>query len=158
MAATLAVLLTCGELWVKWPLQAMPPLPHAYRLLAALPRGAVVDFPFPYRNADFHNHAWAMVMSTYPWQPLLNGYSDFIPPDFHELAIPVNGFPNAESFAILRAHNVRYVIIRANEYGPMLARLRARFPAYAANLHRLNDDEDVWLFQILSYPEGVPSR
>jgi hypothetical protein len=148
----------CGELWVGWPLEPMPPVPSAYRLLATLPRGAVVEFPFPYLTSDFHNHARAMLMSTYHWQPLVNGYSDFIPPDFRQIAIPINGFPDAASFAIMRAHDVRYVIIRAKEYGSTLDILRARFPAYAQYLHRLNDDkDDVWLYQILSYPAAAPS-
>ena len=41
-AATLAFLVV--ELWVPWPLQAMPPPAQAYRLLATLPRGGVVEF------------------------------------------------------------------------------------------------------------------
>ena len=146
----------CGELRVGWPLEPMPPVPHAYRLLATLPRGGVVEFPFPYTTTDFHNHARSMLLSTYHWQPLVNGYSDYIPPDFERLALPINGFPNAESLAIMRAHDVRYVIIRAKEYGATLDELRARFPPYAQNLHRLNDDDDVWLYQIVSYPSGAP--
>ena len=136
----------------------MPPVPRAYLILATLPRGAVVEFPFPYRRETFHEHAGPMLMSTYHWQPLVNGYSDYIPPDFDPLAFPVNGFPDAASFAIMRAHDVRYVIIRAQEYkGGTLDILRARFPPYSQYLHRLNDEkDDVWLYQIVSYPGAAP--
>jgi hypothetical protein len=58
----------------------------------------------------------------------------------------------------MRAHDVRYVLIRANEYGGgTLDVLRARFPPYARYLHRLNDENDeVWLYQIVSYPDAAP--
>ena len=121
-----ALTMVCGELWVPWPLQPMPPVPRAYQLLATLPRGAVVEFPFPYQRQDFHNHAWSMLMSTYHWQPMVNGYSDFIPADFEQLALPINGFPNAESLAIMRAHDVRYVVIRWKASGPSLSARCAR--------------------------------
>ena len=146
-----------AEVWVPWPLQAMPPPAHAYALLAQLPRGGVVEFPFPYVRTDFHSHTKAMVRSMANWQPLVNGYSDFIPEDFIELAEPINGFPDAMSFEILRAHQVRYVIVRLADYGTSeyRERLLARFPPYANSLHLLNDDQDVRLYEIVSWPSRV---
>ena len=39
--------------------------------LATLPRGPVVEYPFPYKSTDLHNHGWAMLMSTYHWHRCL---------------------------------------------------------------------------------------
>ena len=40
--------------------------------------------------------------STYHWQPLVNGYSDLIPPDFEQVALLMTQFPDPASFAMLR--------------------------------------------------------
>jgi hypothetical protein len=121
-------------------------------MLATLPRGGVVEFPFPY--AELHEHTKAMMRSTHNWQPLLNGYSDHIPADFRQLAVPVNGFPDRTSFGILRSHNIRYVVIRVGEYAePYRHVLLSRFSAYQKHLQRLTSDGDVWLYEIVSWPE-----
>src|SRR5262245_8367731 len=44
------------ELWVAWPIRDVEPLPKTYEILATLPRGKVVEFFFPYKSTDFHNH------------------------------------------------------------------------------------------------------
>lgn len=143
-----------AELWVPWPVRAMPPLPRAYELLARVPRGGVVELPFAYIPTDFHQHTRAMVRSIANWQPLLNGYSDFIPADFKELALPINGFPDERSFEILRQHDVRYVIVRLSDYSvpEYRQRLLERFPPYDKHLRRLTAEQDVWLYEIVSWP------
>ena len=70
-------------------------------MLARLPRGAVAEFPFYERRIDFHIHTIYMVNSTRHWQPLLNGYSDYIPPDFRTLAVTLASFPSRRE---LRGH------------------------------------------------------
>ena len=144
-----------GELWVPWPLQGMPPPERAYRMLATLPRAGVVELPFPYTRGDFHQHTRAMVRSMVNWQPLVNGYSDFIPGDFNELALPVNGFPDIRSFQILRDHGARYVILRLGDYRQFRQQMLDRFPPYEKYLHQLTDDQDVRLYEIVNWPEGV---
>jgi hypothetical protein len=148
-----------GELWVPWRLQAMPPPARAYLTLAQVPRGGVVELPFPYVRTNFHEHTKAMVRSMVNWQPLVNGYSDFIPGDFVELALPINGFPDPASFEILRTHGVRYVVVRVSDYGTTEYRraLLARFPPYARYLHLLTDDDDVRLYEIVSWPADDPA-
>ncbi len=94
-----------------------------------------------------------MVRSMTNWQPLVNGYSDFVPPDFEEMALPINGFPDAKSFAILRARGVRYVIVRLAEYRQFRQQMVDRFPPYDRYLHQLTDDQDVRLYEIVSWPE-----
>ena len=39
--------------------------------------------------------------------------------------------------------------------GEYRERLLARFPAYAKSLHLLNDDQDVRLYEIVSWPNTV---
>jgi hypothetical protein len=149
------VALLAAELWVPWPLQAWPVESSAYTLLASLPPGGVVEFPFPYINANFHQHTKAMTRSMRNWQPLLNGYSDHVPDDFYELALPVNAFPDPQSFAILRQHDIRYVIVRLRDYGngEYANALVSRYPPYEKYLRRLLEDQGVWLFEIVSWPE-----
>lgn len=136
-----------------WSLSPMPAVPQAYKMLAELPRGAVVVFPFPYQRTDYHSHTRAMFWSIFHWQPLVNGYSDVVPPDFREIALPINGFPDAASFEILRARNVRYVVWHIDTYdAPSRERLLARFPPYSQYMRQLTSDGDVWLYEIIGYP------
>ena len=102
---------------IPWDLREPDPLPEPYRRLAELPRGGVVEFHFPYRSTDLFHHTRYMFDSIWHWQPLINGYSDFIPQDFRDMAIPINGFPDPESFRILREHQARYVVIHLDTYG-----------------------------------------
>jgi hypothetical protein len=141
-----------AELWVPWPLERLPPVPRAYRVLAGLPRGAVVELPFQYDPQSLHQHAKAMMMSTFHWQPLVNGYSDFIPPDFLAIAAPLNQFLDQQAFDIMRARQVRYIVVRINDYGPYSASLLARLPAYEPHLQLIADDQGVRLYQITSWP------
>ncbi|MEO8070161.1 MAG: hypothetical protein ABI652_02070 [Acidobacteriota bacterium] len=140
---------------LPWPLVPAERVPDAYRLLASAPRGAVVEFPFMYKRTDFHNHSRYMFTSIYHWQPLVNGYSDVIPPDFYELAGPINAFPDPASFALMRRLDVRYVIWHMDPRSydaPAREKLLARFARYPDNLRRLTTDEDVWLFEIVAWP------
>jgi hypothetical protein len=150
------MLVAAVELKSRWPLDQMPALPEAYRMLAQLPRGPVIEYPFPYRRPDFHNHTKAMLPSSFHWQPLVNGYSDFTPAGFEAFAAPANAFPDLASFALLRAKGVRYVVWRAGEYNAQArATLEARFPPFAEHLRLLTRDADVWLYEIVSWPEGT---
>jgi len=139
-----------------WPLRPVPPVSDAHRMLAALPRGPVVEFHFPYRPAGLHEHAKYMFRSMWHWQPLVNGYSDYIPPDFREIAIPVNGFPDAESFRILKARNVRYVTVDLDSYeGEARDILLARFPPYRRYLRPLVETGPILLYEIVAYPSDA---
>ncbi len=79
------------------------PIPRAYEVLAQMPRGAVAEFPFYERRIDFHLHTVYMVNSTRHWQPLINGYSDYIPPDFRTLAVTLASFPSPRELRSLEA-------------------------------------------------------
>ena len=55
-------------------------------------------------------HAVYMLNSTAHWMPLINGYSDYFPPDFRESVETLKGFPSAESFKILQSSRPRYAV------------------------------------------------
>ena len=88
-----------------------PPLPHAYRTLADLPKAPTIELPYWATSPEFHRHAEYMLASTAHWQPLINGYSDHIPQDFRDAAPTLNSFPSKEAFALLEPLGARYVVV-----------------------------------------------
>jgi hypothetical protein len=113
-ATAIAAALAVGS-WVELAAIPLPltttPIPAVYDTLARLSRGAVVEFPFFGDRQIYHHHNLYMFYSTRHWQPLINGYSDYIPPDFRRLAAKLASFPDAESIAMLRAREARYVVV-----------------------------------------------
>ncbi len=116
IAAALCLAAAAELISVPLPFREVPPTPAPYALLAHLPPGAVAEFPFFYREIDFHRHASYMLNSTAHWKPLVNGYSDYLPVDFRAMVIPVSSFPVLEAFNILQKHGARYVVFHANWY------------------------------------------
>jgi hypothetical protein len=154
--APLVLLLTVIELRVAWPLRTVPPVPDAYRMLGVLPRAGTLVLHFPYRRGLWFPHAEYMFWSMWHWQPMVNGYSDFIPADIRALAVPINGFPDAESFRLLRERNVKYVAIDWRTYNEdATAIMRARFPPYVEYLRPLVTTGDVSLYEVIGWPDGV---
>jgi hypothetical protein len=97
-------------------LTRMPPIPLAHRTLATLPAAPVAEFPFFHHRFEFPRHTIYMLLSTYHWRPLLNGYSDYIPPEFRELATVLGGPPDDEWIPTLRRHGIRYVVVHFDLY------------------------------------------
>jgi hypothetical protein len=129
------------------------PLSPVYRLLATLPRGAVVEFPYWYERQDYPRHAYYMLNSTAHWQPLVNGYSDHIPSDFRQTAVPLSSFPTRESFAILAKAGARYVVFHLDMYNVRLReRLMERLDTYSPYLRPLAKEGSVWLYEIVAWP------
>jgi hypothetical protein len=129
------------------------PLPPVYRLLATLPHGAVAEFPYWYQRSDFPRHAYYMLNSTAHWKPLVNGYSDHIPQDFRQSVLPLASFPAGEAFSILGRANARYVLFHLNMYDTRSrAKLFERLATYAEYLRPLHREGDVWLYEIIAWP------
>jgi hypothetical protein len=130
------------------------PISPAYDVLARMPRGAVAEFPFYDRRIDFHLHTIYMVNSTRHWQPLVNGYSDYIPPDFRTLAVTLASFPSPESFAALRQRRARYLVIHRDLYGlQTAAQIESRLTPYLPYLRDIASDDRVRIFEIVSWPK-----
>ena len=154
LVSTLLVLVTMADLFVA-PLYMVEakPLAPAYDFLARWPRGPVAEFPFFSQRIDFPRHTEYMLNSTAHWRPLVNGYSDFIPPDFRAMVDPLSSFPTAESFTIMSRLRVVYVIFHLNLYDPRAAvELKARIAQYRDYLRPIRLDDSVWLFQIVAWP------
>ena len=130
-----------------------PLMPEAYRMLARLPRGAVAEFPYFYRRGDFPRHAEYMLGSTVHFQPLINGYSDHIPADWRENVVPLSSFPTRESFGILGKIGARYVVFHLRGYDRRSReRVLERLQTYARFLRPLVQQDDVWLYEIVDWP------
>ncbi|MDQ3070697.1 MAG: hypothetical protein M3R55_13330 [Acidobacteriota bacterium] len=132
------------------------PVPTVYRALARAPRGAVAEFPFFYRTLDFNRHANYMLMSTYHWQPLINGYSDHYPKPFLDMLDIVKDFPtDPRAFGHLRDHGAKYVVMHLDWYErtrrPQIEEGLAHYVAQGV-LQFVDRDGDIALYQILRYP------
>ncbi len=154
LATAFLMIATVAELAViPLPLPDALPVPRAYRHLAALPYGPVAEFPFFYTRPDFPRHAYYMLYSTYHWRPLINGYSDYIPPDFRQMAVPLSSFPTRESFAILEARRARYVVFHLGLYDSRSReKLLERIAQYQEYLRPLLQEDEVWLYEIVAWP------
>jgi hypothetical protein len=136
---------------LKWP--EVPPVENAYRLLARLPRGPVIEMPFYYPQVGLYQHAKYMLASTAHWMPLVNGYSDYIPADFTDNVMTLAPFPSRDAFKVLEPRRVRYVVFHMYGYNTenrndVLARLKQ----FAPYLRPLYDDGGTRLYEIVGFP------
>ena len=156
LAWTIALVLAAAVELNMAPLTALrdaPPVPEAYRALARLPRGPLAEFPYFARRTDFPRHAEYMLGSTYHWQPLINGYSDFIPGEWRRTAEAMSYFPTRQSFGILSDIGARYVVFHLNGYNTgNRAELIERIGRYQQFLRPLVQQDDVWLYEIVDWP------
>jgi hypothetical protein len=111
-------LVVADLIMVPLPVDPMFPVSNSYRMLARLPRGPVAEFPFYWRNADLQHHAMYMLLSTYHWQPMINGYSDIFPRDYAAVSRSLASFPSREALEMLRERGARYVIVDYPRYSP----------------------------------------
>jgi hypothetical protein len=137
---------------VPFPWGRALPVSTNYTLLAAMPRGVVAEFPFYGERMAYPLHAQYMVLSTSHWMPLVNGYSDYIPPDFREAAFVLDSFPSNDTFAVLQKHRVRYIGIHWDMYGPRAEGIREQLKAFAHYLRPLGSDQTMSLYEIVSFP------
>ncbi len=149
-AAVLAVAIF--ELRVPLSFSTVPPVEPAYRTLATLPRGPVIELPF-YSRQFASARTQYMLSSTVHWMPLVNGYSSHVPQEFLDRTPVFGGFPSRESFALLASDRVRYAVFHLHLFSPqardeVLARLRE----YEDYLALRYGDDRVLLYEILAYP------
>lgn len=137
---------------VPFPWERALPVSTNYTILAGMPRGAVAEFPFYGERVAYPLHAQYMVLSTTHWMPLVNGYSDYIPPDFREAAFVLDSFPSNDTFAVLQKHRVRYIGIHWDMYGPRAEGIRTKLKDFARYLRPLGNDATMTLYEIVSFP------
>jgi hypothetical protein len=133
--------------------QPVPTPEPAYRALAALPRGALIEMPVFSRRAQFLRARY-MLASTIHWMPIVNAYSDYIPPVFEAHADALGGFPSTDSFARLKEYGVRYAMFHLDLYGGMKDALEERLEEFAPYLVERYSDETMRLYEIVGFPGG----
>ena len=154
LASAALVLLAMADVLVAplFMVEARPVAP-AYESLRKWPYGPVAEFPFFYLRMDFPRHAEYMLYSTAHWRPLINGYSDHIPPEFRAMVVPLSSFPNPQSFAILKQLRAQYVVFHLNLYDRRaVVELKARIDEYREYLRPIRIEDPVWLFHIAAWP------
>jgi hypothetical protein len=90
-----------------------PLLPEIYRALAAQPPGALLEFPL--MNADETLPYRYEYFSTFHWRPIVNSGSSIVPPAYIALRDALGRFPEPQAVALLRALDVRYVVVHREE-------------------------------------------
>jgi hypothetical protein len=147
------VIAAAAELTVPIYMPEAPAVEPVYRTLATLPRGPVIEMPFFYPEVGLFQHTKYMLASTAHWMPMVNGYSDYIPPDFYEHVMLLAPFPSRDAFKILEPNRVRYAVFHMNGYNAenrndVLTRLE-EFKAY---LRPLYTDDTTRLYEIVGFP------
>lgn len=129
------------------------PLERAYKVLSTLPMAPVAEFPYFYDRPSWPRHSYYMLKSTSHWHPLVNGYSDHIPKAFRDTVVALSSFPTRQSFGILKRSDTRYVVFHLNLYDSRSRELLLqRLNSYEAFLRPIVREEDVWLFEIVGWP------
>jgi hypothetical protein len=127
----------------------LPAVSDAYRRLAVMPRAPVAEFPFFRGIADRHRQTEYMLMSTFHWQPLVNGYSDFIPDGYVEDARVLAGFPSPESWEVLHRREVRWIVVHFGGYPDGGRDLRAQLRKMTTRARLVIDDAGSTLYEVI---------
>jgi hypothetical protein len=153
LLATIVLLaVTVTELRVPFSFPRVPPVETAYRVLAGLPYGAVIEIPV-YSARFAFARAQYMLNSTAHWMPLVNAYSDHIPQDFMDKAGVLGGFPSRASFAILERDGVRYAVFHLDLFNPAArADILTRLEEFDSYLVRRYGDDRIQLYEIVGFP------
>lgn len=86
-------------------------------------RKLIACFPFPGPLQEFQN-ADCLLASTRFWQPLVNGYSSFIPASYYREAAALGAFPEDATLPYLKQLGVTHVIVFIDKLSaPRLAHL-----------------------------------
>ena len=150
VAALLSVA-AAAELAVPLQLVRVPPPEPAYQRLATMPYGPVIEMPVYSARFAFVRERY-MLSSTIHWMPLVDAYSDYIPPDFIAGAEILGDFPTKEAFRQLDRDHVRYAVFHVDSYGTQGDALRVRLTEFAPYLRRLYADDRIWLYEIVGFP------
>jgi hypothetical protein len=152
IAAACAVLIVLE--YIPAPLRLLPVeagtnVSPLYAYLAQLPRGqAIVHIPMGAPTfADQDKYvAYTYSALYHPYQPIVNGYSTFIPPDYYALVKDMQDFPTRRKIRQLRDWGAQWVVIHSDalkEPQAMREKL-ARLP----HIEHVQDFGALWLYRI----------
>lgn len=152
VAGAALAIVAAGELVTPLRFPAVPAPSPVYRIIADRAHGAVIEMPFfPVTRAI--RHTTYMLNSTAHWRPLINGFSDWIPPDFSANSETLGQFPSLPAFEALPTHGVRYAVFHFDAYDAHArADLVARLRAFSPYLRQMYADQDTRLYEIVDWP------
>jgi hypothetical protein len=101
---------------------------NVYKTIRAQGPGVVLELPLARLDALPGHEAEYIFWSITHWHPLVNGYSGYYPPEFLELVVRTDGFPDDRSLEELALVGVRYIVVHkafydADGYRSLLARM-----------------------------------
>jgi hypothetical protein len=137
---------------LPFPWERAPAFPAGYAVLAKLPRAGVAEFPFYGGRIAWPLHTQYMLFSTAHWMPLVNGYSDAVPPDWRDTAIVLDSFPSDDSFGVLARHRTRYITIHWDLFGPRADEIRRRLAPFERHLKLVTSDDVMSIYEVVSFP------
>jgi hypothetical protein len=153
VAVAMLALVAVGEMMAPVDMREVPPVEPVYRTLATLPRGPVIEMPFFYLDYMFPRHTAYMLNSTTHWMPLVNGYSDYMPPDFLANVAILAPFPSRDAFKLLEPNAVRYAIFHMYWYNTENQRdVLTRLKEFERYFRPLYVDSDTRLYEIVGFP------
>ncbi len=149
--AALAVLILLEYASMPIPLDGVSTgaaISPVYRYLASQPPGQpVVEVPMGKPTfADQDRYVEYTYNSIYHWQPLVNGYSTFIPPKYYALVDEMQHFPTAKTVASLKKWGAVFVVFHSNKL-PTPQRYRAAL-ASTPGIEHVQDFGKIWLYRI----------
>jgi hypothetical protein len=153
LAFALLATCACAELLTPHNMRDVPPIEPVYTTLKTLPPGPVIEMPYFYRDFMFPRHTYYMLQSTTHWMPLVNGYSDFMPPDFLANVMTLAPFPSRDSLKLLGDRHVRYAVFHKYWYNdPNWHDVTTRLKEFAPYLKPLYADDGTRLYEIVGTP------
>ena len=100
------------------PLELVPypnSAPPLYAWLAQQRRGAVAELPMTPDSLPGSDPAYSY-LSTFHWQPIVNGYSGFYPSSYLSRLADTAKFPDERALRRLRGDGVRYLVVHLGGY------------------------------------------
>ena len=153
LAGVVVACAAAAELLVPLNIPEAPPADPVYRTLATLTRAPVIEMPFYYPQVGLYQHTKYMLASTNHWFPLVNGYSDYIPPDFYKNVMVLATFPSHGALKILEPNGVRYAVLHMYGYNTENRNdVLARLEEFAPYLRPLYMDDYTRLYEIVGFP------
>jgi hypothetical protein len=129
------------------------PFEPVYRTLATLPPAPIIEMPFYYLQEMFPRHTQYMLNSTTHWMPMLNGYSDYIPPDFVEHVMTLAPFPTEPALKLIEPLKVRYAVFHMYGYNQENRQdVMTRLKALERYFRPIYIDEATRLYEIVGFP------
>jgi hypothetical protein len=137
----------CAVLLAEYRVRPLMLVPYAnsappvYAWLARQPPGVVAEMPMTADAANGAEPAYSY-LSTFHWQPMVNGYSGFFPASYLNRLAAVESFPDQRSIRRLREDGVRYVVVHLARFDdPQRVTRSLRSDFGLPELIRLSDGE-----------------